>query len=146
MEFGWINLFGAGIVMLMMIPNVIYGAKQTQSRSEQEIPKYLSICEQIGRYGCIILMWLPLFVWKFGFERTEELLIYLIANGLLLLVYDLFWAAYARERTLARAMALAVIPTVVFLLSGVLLKHWTLVIFAALFGAAHCKITYLTHR
>ena len=24
MEFGWINLFGAGIVILMMVPNIVY--------------------------------------------------------------------------------------------------------------------------
>ena len=28
MEFGWINLFGAGIVVLMMIPYIIYAARQ----------------------------------------------------------------------------------------------------------------------
>ena len=30
MEFGWINLFGAGIVVLIMIPNIIYAARQKQ--------------------------------------------------------------------------------------------------------------------
>ena len=28
MEFGWINLFGAGIVVLIMIPNIIYAVIQ----------------------------------------------------------------------------------------------------------------------
>lgn len=146
MEFGWINLFGVGIVILIMIPNIIYAVKQKQIDKENDVPKYLSICEQIGRYGCIILMWLPLFVWKFKFDSTEKFLIYLMTNGVLLLSYYLLWVKYAKKKTLTTAMALAAIQSVLFLLSGVLLNHWTLAAFAVLFGVAHCKITYLTHR
>ena len=72
MEFGWINLFGAGIVVLIMIPNIIYAARQKQDETQIEVPHGLSACEQVGRYGCIILMWLPLLVWKFGFGSVEE--------------------------------------------------------------------------
>ena len=146
MEFGWINLFGAGIIVLIMIPNIIYAAKQKQDETQIKGPRYLSACEQLGRYGCIILMWLPLLVWKFGFGSVEEFLIYLIGNGVLLLCYYLFWMFYSRKRTLSVAMALAIIPTAIFLLSGILLRHWLLVVAAILFGAAHCMITYMTHK
>ena len=146
MEFGWINLFGAGIIVLIMIPNIIYAAKQKQDETQIKVPRYLSACEQLGRYGCIILMWLPLLVWKFGFGSVEEYLIYLIGNGVLLLCYYLFWMFYSRKKTLSVAMALAIIPTAIFLLSGILLRHWLLVVVAILFGAAHCMITYMTHK
>ena len=146
MEFGWINLFGAGIIVLIMIPNIIYAAKQKQDETQIKVPRYLSACEQLGRYGCIILMWLPLLVWKFGFGSVEEFLIYLIGNGVLLLCYYLFWMFYSRKKTLSVAMALAIIPTAIFLLSGILLRHWLLVVAAILFGSAHCMITYLTHK
>ena len=146
MEFGWINLFGAGIVVLIMIPNIIYAARQKQDDTQIEVPHGLSACEQVGRYGCIILMWLPLLVWKFGFGSVEEFLIYLIGNGALLLCYYLSWMLYSRKKTLSVAMALAIIPTAIFLLSGLLLRHWLLVAFAILFGFAHCTITYMTHK
>lgn len=146
MEFGWINLFGAGIVVLIMIPNIIYAARQKQDETQIEVPHGLSACEQVGRYGCIILMWLPLLVWKFGFGSVEEFLIYLIGNGALLLCYYLSWMLYSRKKTLSVAMALAIIPTAIFLLSGILLRHWLLVAFAILFGFAHCTITYMTHK
>ena len=146
MEFGWINLFGAGIVVLIMIPNIIYAARQKQDETQIEVPHGLSACEQVGRYGCIILMWLPLLVWKFGFGSVEEFLIYLIGNGALLLCYYLSWMLYSRKKTLSVAMALAIIPTAIFLLSGILLQHWLLVAFAILFGACHCTITYMTHK
>ena len=134
MEFGWINLFGAGIIVLIMIPNIIYAAGQKQDETQIEVPRGLSACEQVGRYGCIILMWLPLLVWKFGFGSVEEFLIYLIGNGALLLCYYLSWMLYSRKKTLSVAMALAIIPTAIFLLSGILLHHWLLVAFAILFG------------
>lgn len=146
MEFGWINLFSAGIIVLIMIPNIIYAAGQKQDVTQIEVPRGLSACEQVGRYGCIILMWLPLLVWKFGFGSVEEFLIYLIGNGALLLCYYLSWMLYSRKKTLSVAMALAIIPTAIFLLSGILLHHWLLVAFAILFGACHCTITYLTHK
>ena len=146
MEFGWINLFGAGIVVHIMIPNIIYAARQKQDETEIKVPHYLSACEQVGRYGCIIMMWLPLLVWKFGFVSAVEFLIYLIGNGVLSLCYYFFWMLYSRKRTLSVAMALAIIPTAIFLLSGMLLRHWLLVVFAILFGVAHCTITYLTHK
>ena len=146
MEFGWINLFGAGIIVLIMIPNIIYAAGQKQDETQIEVPRGLSACEQVGRYGCIILMWLPLLVWKFGFGSVEEFLIYLIGNGALLLCYYLSWMLYSRKKTLSVAMALAIIPTAIFLLSGILLRHWLLVAFAILFGFAHCTITYMTHK
>ena len=146
MEFGWINLFGAGIIVLIMIPNIIYAARQKQDETQIEVPRGLSACEQVGRYGCIILMWLPLLVWKFGFGNVEEFLIYLIGNGALLLCYYLSWMLYSRKKTLSVAMALAIIPTAIFLLSGILLHHWLLVAFAILFGACHCTITYMTHK
>ena len=146
MEFGWINLFGAGIVVLIMIPNIIYAARQKQDETQIEVPHGLSACEQVGRYGCIILMWLPLLVWKFGFGSVEVFLIYLIGNGALLLCYYLSWMLYSRKKTLSVAMALAIIPTAIFLLSGLLLRHWLLVAFAILFGFAHCTITYMTHK
>ena len=145
MEFGWINLFGAGIIVLIMIPNIIYAAGQKQDETQIEVPRGLSACEQVGRYGCIILMWLPLLVWKFGFGSVEEFLIYLIGNGALLLCYYLSWMLYSRKKTLSVAMALAIIPTAIFLLSGILLHHWLLVAFVILFGACHCTITYMTH-
>ena len=146
MEFGWINLFGAGIIVLIMIPNIIYAARQKQDETQIEVPHGLSACEQVGRYGCIILMWLPLLVWKFGFGSVEEFLIYLIGNGALLLCYYLSWMLYSRKKALSVAMVLAIIPIAIFLLSGILLRHWLLVAFAILFGFAHCTITYMTHK
>ncbi len=147
MEFGWINLFGACIVVLILIPNVVYALKtKNDTRPENHLPAFLSLCEQIGRYACIVLMWLPLLVGKFGFGSVFGLMAYVLLNGILIIAYFILWAVYAKRASLAAGLALAAIPTAIFLLSGLLLRHRLLTAAAVLFGAAHITITYLTHR
>ena len=144
MEFGWISLFGAVIVIIMLIPNIIY-AKRNGNFENKCTNRVMNFIEQIGRCGCIILMWLPLFVWKFGFSSTGMLLIYLLGNGLLLLLYILFWMSYFKKESPIKAMALAIIPSCIFLLSGLLLRHWTLAVFAVLFGLGHIYVTVVNN-
>ena len=147
MEFGWIKIFGIAIVVLIMIPNIIYAIiSGNEERAEEKVPIYLSICEQIGRYGCIVLIWMPLFVWKFGFRREEDFAVYLCLNILLILLYYIIWFLYFKKRTLIKGLALAIIPTMIFLISGILLHHWSLVAAAFLFGVGHISITYITHQ
>ena len=141
MEFRWINLFGAIIVILMLIPNILYGI---QNRGEKNYcsNRFMNLMEQVGRYACIVLMWLPLLVWKFSFASVLEMLRYLGCNGMLLSVYYLVFALYMKHRTMRRALTLAILPAAIFLLSGVLLRHWLLVGFALLFAAGHIYVTF----
>lgn len=140
MRFGWINIFGAGIVILMLIPNILYAIK---NKGEQNLCKnpFMNAMEQIGRYGCIILMWLPLLVWKFGFASVYGLFLYLVGNGILLAAYWLVFMKYFKKKTAACALALAILPVCIFLLSGLLLRHWLLVGFAILFAFGHIYVT-----
>ena len=145
MEFGWINLFGGIIVVLMLIPNIVY-ALRNKDEQNRCTNKLMNILEQVGRYGCIVLMWLPLFTWKFGFKSVPEMLLYFLGNGVLLLIYWLVFARYLKERTARRALVLAVIPACIFLLSGLLLRHRLLVGFAVLFAVGHIYVTAINSK
>ena len=140
MKFGWINVFGAVIVILMLIPNIIYALKNKDEKNNCA-NQFMNVIEQIGRYACIVLMWLPLLVWKFGFSSVFELLLYLVGNGCLLAAYWFVYAGYLKRKTWKRALALAVLPTCIFLISGLLLRHWLLAGFAVLFGIGHIYVT-----
>ena len=140
MEFGWINVFGAGIVILMIIPNIIY-AMRSRDQKNTCTNRLMNIIEQIGRYACIILMWLPLLVWKFGFSSVLAMFLYFVGNGCLLVAYWILFARYLKKKTRKRALFLAVIPSCIFLLSGMLLRHWLLVGFACLFAVGHIYVT-----
>ena len=141
MKFGWINIFGAIIVILMLIPNIVYAVK---NRNEKNLctNRFMNIAEQTGRYACIVLMWFPLLVWKFGFASVFEMMLYLVCNGMLLAAYWILFAVYMKRGTMPLALVLAILPACIFLLSGILLRHWLLVGFAVLFAVGHTYVTY----
>ncbi len=106
MEFGWINVFGAVIVLLMMIPNIIYAFRNKDAKNLCT-NHFMNTIEQIGRYACIILMWLPLLVWKFGFSSVLDMILYLIGNGCLLAAYWVIFACYLKRKTVTQKNAAA---------------------------------------
>ena len=140
MEFGWINVFGAVFVVLMLIPNIIYAINNA---GERNLCKnlFMNLTEQIGRYACIVLMWLPLLVWKFGFTSVFEMVLYIVGNGALLTAYWILFAVYMKRKALWLALVLAILPACIFLLSGILLRHWLLVGFAVMFTVGHFYVT-----
>lgn len=140
MEFGWINGFGACIVILILIPNIIYALR---NRGEKNACTnwFMNGIEQVGRYACIILMWLPLLRWKFGFASVFEMMLYLAGNGVLLAAYWFFFARYMKQKNGKLALLLAILPSCIFLLSGLLLRHWLLAGFAVLFAIGHIYVT-----
>lgn len=140
MEFNWINLFNAVIIVLMLIPNIIYAIKN-KNKSPKTDNKTLSIVEQIGRYSCIVLMILPLFIKEFGFNPLEVMFLYLVANIILLLEYFMFWVLFFKKQTKSTAISLSVIPTAIFFVTGACFKHWALMISALVFGFAHIMLT-----
>ena len=117
----------------MLIPNIIYALK---NRGEKNLctNRVLNLTEQIGRYACIILMWLPLLVWEFGFASVTRMLIYAIGNAVLLAAYHILLAVYFKKKT-------PWLPACIFLLSGILLRHPLLAGFALLFAAGHICVT-----
>lgn len=142
MRFNWINIFNAIIVVLMLIPNIAFAIKSKEKKPDKS-SKALTVIEQIGRYGCMVLMVLPLFVWELGFSPLEFMFVYVIFNAVLLVMYYIFWALYFKNKTMGRAIVLAIIPTLIFIVSAVSVKHWALLVMALVFGLSHIYITYI---
>lgn len=92
MSFGWINWINMAAVVYLIIINIIVARK---GLSDSFNSKYLTIniLEQIGRYGCMALMILPIFTrgWEFGFDSVTEMLIWICLTILLLVIYSLLW-------------------------------------------------------
>ena len=142
---GWINFFGLIIVVLILIPNIIYAIKH---RGEKQAPvsRTAFMLEQAGRYACMLLMVLNIGLVKFGFGSIIGLLIYLFGNASLLLAYWICFIAYFKKPSDELSILLSIIPAVIFLLSGLTLRHRLLVIAAVVFGAAHIYITNKTNK
>ena len=141
MLFGMFNLWCAGIVLLLLIPNIIYAVRCKGGGISSSNPA-INALEQIGRFGCMIFMVVPLGVkgGEFGFYSWEELIIWGFGTMLLLAVYYICWAFYAWRPGRKLELALAILPCLVFLLSAVTLRHWVLAVFTGIFAGAHLYI------
>lgn len=139
MQFGWINVFGIIIVSVMLIPNILYciKIKNFQNRYENAA---VNMAEQIGRYLSMALMIFPIGI--SGFSNVGCMLVYLIANTVLLLLYLIIWLFYFKSKSLHKALLLAIIPMVIFLISGITLTHWGLILVSVIFGISHIIVTY----
>lgn len=144
MTFGILNIAGGVIMVLILIPNILYAIRNPQQQNKCE-NRIMNLLEQIGRYASMALMVLPLGVWKFAFPGLAELLLFLFGNAALLIAYWAFWWLYFRSVTPRRALMLAVLPSCIFLLTGLTLRHWLLVISAIVFGAGHVYVTRANH-
>jgi len=145
MQFGFLNLTGFLIVALMMIPNLIYALRNPHIENKC-FCKPMLIVEQIGRYGSMAMMVFPLFVWEFGFKSPEELVIWLFLLLALLLAYFVLWAIYFRRPSLPAALWLAILPSAIFILRGVIFRHWLLTAFGVIFAVGHIYITWDNNR
>lgn len=136
----WINLFGLIIVILLLIPNIIYAIKH-RGEPRPPVSKTALILENIGRYACMLLMVLNIGLMEFGFGSIIGLLVYLFGNASLLIAYWICYMTYLKKPSKDLSILLSIIPVIIFLLSGLALRHWLLVAAAILFGAAHIYVT-----
>ena len=136
-----INIFGLIIVILILVPNIIYAIKVKDPENKCQ-NKFMNILEQIGRYGCMFLMAFNIGIAEFGFKSVGMILTYLFGNGILLISYWVIWALYFKRPVYWEQIALAVIPTIIFLLSGITMLHILLIIFGIIFGVGHIYVTH----
>ena len=138
----WINIFGAVFIAVIMIPNIIYAVKCKDGFENKWSNRTVEVIEQIGRFGCFGFMVLQIPGTWFGWWSDEAFAIYLVVNGILILLYCLIWVICFSKNTVFKALALSVIPSVVFLFSGIMSRSVLLIVAAVLFAPAHILISY----
>ena len=133
MEFCWINGWGATIVISMLVPNIIFSVRNPHLENKCE-NVIMNTIEQVGRYTSMILMIVPVLVEKFCFKSVFEMIFYIVVTSVLLLLYLLVWFFYLKSQSTNKAILLALLPAMIFVISGILLRHWLLTIAGILFG------------
>ena len=137
----WLNVFGLILVILLLIPNIVYAIK-FKGKKNLCTNKFMNILEQIGRYACMFLMVFNIGIAEFGFGSVGAFLIYSSGNVLLILSYWIIWMLYFHKQSFGRQIALALLPTCLFLLSGITMRHYLLILFGIVFGVGHVYVTY----
>lgn len=138
----WFNPYGLIFIVIMMIPNIIFAIKCKGGFENKWKNKTVEILEQIGRFGCIGLMIINIPGTYFGFWSDRAFTFYLIFSTVLLFLYCVIWAVCFRQNSVFRALALSILPSVLFLLSGILSRSILLIAFAFLFAPCHIIISY----
>lgn len=137
-----INIYGLLFIAIIMIPNVVFAIKCRDGFSNRKINKYLEVAEQIGRFGCFGFMIFNIPGTCFGWRSDEAFTVYLIANGLLTAAYCLIWIICFNKNSLFKSLALSVIPSVIFLLDGIMTRSVLLILSAVLLAPSHIMISY----
>ena len=140
-QMGWINVFGLILVVAMLLPNIVFAFKYRDLENKCK-NKVINVMEQIGRYGSMFLMIFNIGLLEFGFASLEAMGVYFIGNSFLMLIYWVTWLMYFHKPALWKSMTLAIAPILIFLLSGLTLRHYLLTVSALVFGVGHIYITY----
>ncbi len=122
------------------LENIIYAIK-VRDQKNLCTSKLMNILEQLGRYTCMFLMVFNIGIAELGFASVGAFLIYGIGNVLLMVAYWITWMLYFHKKTFGKQIALAVLPTCLFLLSGITMQHYLLILFGTVFGVGHIYVT-----
>ncbi len=139
---GWFNYYGLAVMAVVMIPNIIYAVKNKGNVADTYNNKLATVAEQIGRYGCFAFMIFNIPYSYFNFWFDYAIIVYLAVNGGLCLAYLIFWIICRNKSGKLRALALSVIPSCIFIFSGVMLLNIPLICFAVIFAVSHILISY----
>ena len=138
----WLNVFGLVMVAVIMIPNILFAMKCKDGFVNKWNNKSVETVEQIGRFGCFGFMIINIPGTWFGWWSDEAFAVYLVVDAVLVTLYCVIWAACFRKSSVFRALALSIIPSVLFLFSGIMSRSILLTIAAALFAPSHILISY----
>lgn len=138
----WFNLTGLIFVVVLLIPNIIYAATNKDGFADKFHNKLVETGEQIGRFGCFILMFIQLPYVTLGYIYDGAQTLYLILGIVLLAFYCGGWIVFRKKNSVAKALTLSILPSVLFLESGILTLNIPLVVLSVVFAICHIAISY----
>ena len=138
----WFNLTGLIFVIVLLIPNIIYAATNKDGFADKFHNKLVETGEQIGRFGCFVLMFIQLPFVTLGYIYDGAQTLYLILGIVLLVFYCGGWIVFREGNSVAKALTLSILPSVLFLESGILILNIPLIVLSVVFAICHITISY----
>ena len=138
----WFNGFGLIFVAAILIPNILFAIKCKDGFENRWKNPWGEAIEQIGRFGCFGFMIINIPGTCFGWWSDEAFAIYLAVDAILVLAYCIIWIICFKKSSRFRALALSILPSVLFLFSGIMSRSILLNIAAVLFAPSHIMISY----
>ncbi|WP_426348671.1 hypothetical protein ACPWSR_13065 [Alloiococcus sp. CFN-8] len=141
----WINAFGIIIVVLILIPNIIYAFKFKGVENKCK-NKIMNFFEQLGRYGSMFFMAFNIGILEYGFKLKVAFLLWIFIMIVLIIAYWIGWLLYFKRPSPFCALTLAIIPSAIFVLSGILSRDYLLLIFGLIFCIGHVYVSYVNYK
>ena len=138
----WFNGFGLLFVVVIMIPNIIFAVRCKDGFANKWNNRTVETIEQIGRFGCFGFMMFNIPGTWFGWWSDEAFAFYLVVDALLVALYCGIWIVCFRKNSVFRALALSILPSALFLFSGIMARSVLLTASALLFAPAHIAISW----
>lgn len=136
------NIYGLIFIVIIMIPNIVFAVKRKEGFVNKYNNKFVELFEQIGRFGSFIFMIFNIPKTYFGFYFNNGLILYLIVDSILVTLYCLIWAICFKKPSIFRALLLSIIPSILFIYSGIMIRSILLIIFSLIFAPCHILISY----
>ena len=138
----WFNPFGLVFITIIMIPNVVFAIRCKDGFANNYRNKTVELVEQIGRFGCFGFMIFNVPGTWFGWASNESFALCLILDALLVALYCILWIVCWKKNGVFKALALSILPSAVFLISGITSRSILLILAALLFAPSHILISY----
>lgn len=138
----WFNIFGLVFMAVIMIPNIIFALRHIDGFQNKWKNTAVEVIEQTGRFGAFAFMIINIPGTFFGWWSDEAFAVYLIVNTLLVIIYCVIWIICFNNNSVFKALALSILPSIVFLLSGIMSRSLLLIISALMFAPCHILISY----
>ena len=136
------NYFGVIFIIVLLLPNIYASIFKKELFVNKFDDRLLIKLEKIGRYLCMILMVINIQDLYGGFKSVEAFVAYLGINIILLGLYYIVWFIFYKFNNIYKNMILGIIPSLMFIISGILQNHLLLIISGIVFAYAHLKIIW----
>lgn len=138
----YVNFWGLVFVVIILIPNIVFAMTCKDGFENRYQNKLVETLEQIGRFGCFFSMFIMIPYMNKGYWFQQGKMVYLILGFLLVSLYCLGWIVFWKENSVRKSLYLSIVPSLLFLESGVLSGNILLLIFAVIFAPCHILISY----
>ena len=138
----YFNYWGLIFVIIILIPNIVFAVTCKDGFANRYHNKMVETFEQIGRFGCFFSMFItiPFMCKGYWFKYGE--IFYLILGIIFVVLYCLGWLIFWKEDSVRKSLYLSLIPSVLFIESGITSGNILLLIFALFFAPCHILISY----
>ena len=139
----YFNIYGLIFVIIILFPNIIFAYSCKDGFENHYENKLVEIMEQIGRFGCFISMFLVIPFLNKGFWFKSGKIIYVAWGSVLVTLYCIGWIIFWKEDSIKKSLYLSIVPSLLFIESGIISGNFQLLVFAIIFAPCHILISYV---